>query len=108
MIGKLTFKQYMESKDRLYEATKLTPKQSRTYTVTRYCKFVVGESTTDRKQINLRPQSSITINWLYEDVHNPTAYKVTFTNSKDVNDNAPLVPAWTTHKIQSWLTRNTE
>ena len=108
MVDKLTFKQYLASKEALREAVKQTPKQSNTYKITRYCNFVIGETKDDRQSVNLKPNQSITVEWLYEDVDNPTATNVMFDGVKDIDPVTELIPAWTNQKIQKWLIRNTE
>jgi len=108
MVDKLTFKQYLASKAALREAVKQTPKQTKTYSVTRYCNFVVGESKKDRHSVNLKPSSTISVNWLYEDIDNPIATSVSFDGAKDVDPMDDMLPSWTTKKINTWLARNTE
>ena len=107
MVERLTFKQYLESKKTLREAVEQTPKQTKTYTVNRYCNFVIGESKDDRQSVNLRPNSTITIDWLYEDIDNPTPFKVGFDGLRDSDPMDDLLPAWSSQKIQKWLIRNT-
>ena len=43
-LKKLTFKEYLETKDRLRESIQITPQQTTTYLVNTYCKMVVGEA----------------------------------------------------------------
>lgn len=108
MVDKITFKQYLASKEALREAIKKTPKQTKTYEVNRYCNFIVGESKDDRQVINLKPTSSISIDWLYEDIDNPIATNVNFDGVKDIDPMSDMIPAWNNIKIQKWLTRNTD
>lgn len=107
MVMKLTFKQYLASKEALREAVKQTPRQSKTYQVNRYCNFVVGESKLERQTINLRPTSCITVEWLYEDIDHPIATKINFDGVKNIDPIDDMVPGWSSAKILKWLTRNT-
>lgn len=107
MVDKLTFKQYLASKAALREAVKQTPKQSKTYNISRYCAFVVGESKADRASINLKPKSSITVEWLYEDIDHPTATKINFDGVVGIDPIDDMTPGWSSAKITKWLQRNT-
>jgi hypothetical protein len=107
MVEQLTFKQYLKSKETLYESIKKTPKQTKEYNVTRYCNFIIGENKDDRKTINLKPHMLLTIDWLYENMDDPTPLQVRFDGIKDVSPTDDLIPAWTNRKIQKWLIRNT-
>jgi len=107
-MEKMSFKQYLASKEALREAVKKTPKQSNSYTVARYCNFVIGENKEERQSINLKPNQTITIDWLYEDVDNPSAINVMFEGVKDIDPVEEMTPMWTDQKIQKWLIRNTE
>lgn len=108
MVKNLTFKEYLASKDALREAVKQTPKQTSSYKITRYCNFVIGETKEDRSSVNLKPNQTLMIDWLYEDIDNPTAVAVTFDGVKDIDPIDELIPAWTDQKIKKWLIRNTE
>lgn len=106
MVDRLTFKQYLDSKAELREAVKQTPKQSKSYTVQRYCSFVIGESKDERQTITLRPNASVVVDWLYEDIDNPIPLAVSFGGLKNNDPIDNQIPAWTSHKVQKWLMRN--
>jgi len=103
----LTFKEYLNSKDRLREALKETPQQTKEYVVTKYCKLVVGESKDDKEQINLKPNNKVIVEWLYDDIDNPTITNITFEGICDSIDNENHSTYWQTYKLQRWLLRNT-
>ena len=99
----LTFKQYLASKEKLREAIKNTPKQSVRYTVNKYCKLVVGESKEEKEYVNLKPKHTICVDWLYEDIDNPTPLKISF----DTDQPHDSKTFWQGAKLMKWLNRNT-
>lgn len=102
-----TFKDYLASKEKLVEAIKLTPKQTVKYDVNKYCKLVVGESKDEKEQINLKPNQTIVVDWLYEDIDNPTPLKITFENVCPTINSKEYTNYWQARKLQKWLLRNT-
>ena len=107
MKTKLTFKEYLESKERLREAIEKTPKQVKEYTVSKYCKLVVGESKEEKEQINLKPKQKIIVEWLYNDIDNPTVTKITFNGVCPDIDSNEYNSYWNPKKLQKWLMKNT-
>ena len=77
MSGKISFKEYLESKEALRSAVQEVPKTQIEYEVKKYCTFPIGESN-DRQAIKLKPSNRLFISWLCEDRENPTAVKVEF------------------------------
>jgi hypothetical protein len=106
-MEKITFKQYVESKHRLHEAAKKTPKQNIQYIVHKYCKLVVGENKEEKQYVSLRPNYSVHIEWLYEDIDNPTPVNITVTGSNKISPSQELHAIWPTYRLQKWLQRNT-
>lgn len=106
MAEKLTFKEYVESKERLREAVKNTPQQEVQYTVRKYCKLVVGESKDEKEQINLKPNQTITVSWLYENFDNPTPLSITFNGVKSVDSEQVFSTSWAGFRLERWLMRN--
>lgn len=106
MAKKLTFKEYVESKDRLREAVKSTPQREVQYTVRKYCKLVVGESKEAKEQIILKPSQTITIEWLYENFDNPTPLSITFEGVKSVEADKIFNTSWEGFRLERWLMRN--
>ncbi len=107
MGNNLTFKEYLESKEKLREAIKVTPQQTVQYKVNKYCKLVVGESKDDKEQINLKPNQTIVVEWLYNDIDNPTPLKITFEGVCPKIDSLKYDTYWQPHKLQKWLLKNT-
>ena len=106
MAKKLTFKEYVESKERLREAVKSTPQQEIQYTVRKYCKLVVGESKETKEQINLKPNQTITVEWLYEDFDNPTPLRINFDGVTAIESDKEFGTMWEGFRLERWLLRN--
>jgi len=107
MSFELTFRQYLQSKDALREAVNETPQQTKEYLVTKYCKLVVGESKDNKEQINLKPNNKVIVEWLYDDIDNPSITNITFEGVCDSIDSEDHTTYWQTYKLQRWLLRNT-
>lgn len=103
----LTFKQYLDSKEKLREAVTKTPQRVASYIVRKYCKLIVGESKTQKSQIALKPNQKITIDWLYENVDNPTPVSLKFNGPKDIDAEQMYDTYWQGAKLLKWLARNT-
>jgi len=103
-MKKLTFKEYLETKERLRESIKITPRQSMVYVVEKYSTLVVGESKESKELIKVKPKQEIIIEWLYLDINKPTLVNVTFNGTPGTNTYKMY---WSTRKIQSWLNKNT-
>ncbi len=106
MAYEFTFKQYLESKEKLREAVKSTPQRVAEYSIRKYCKFPVGEIKEDRQYISLKPKQKIIVEWLYNDVYNPTALNVRFEGSDSVDASEEFSIFWDGIKLQKWLVRN--
>ncbi len=102
----LTFKQYLDSKEKLREAVTKTPRREASYTVRKYCKLIVGESKDEKSSVALKPNQKITVDWLYEDIDNPTAVSVKFDGPKDIDAEQPYEIYWQGTKLLKWLARN--
>lgn len=105
MARKLSFKEYLESKEALLGAVEEVPKTKIEYEVKKYCTFPIGESS-ERQAIKLKPSNRLFISWLCEDRENPKAMKVSFegTDSDEINDK----PSWNDAKLLKWLLNNTK
>lgn len=105
-MAKLTFREYLDSKEKLREAVAKTPQRTATYNVRKYCKLVVGESKEDKKQIALKPNQKICIEWLYTDVDNPTIVSMVFEGVKEIEPEEQFDTYWEGSKLIKWLNRN--
>lgn len=103
---KLTFIQYLESKEKLREAVLKTPKRTAIYEMRKYCKLVVGETKEEKQLIALKPTQKITVNFLYENIDNPTIINISFDGVKGVDAEEEYETFWDGAKLLKWLARN--
>lgn len=103
-IKQLSFKQYLESKEKLREAIKNTPQRTAHYIVRKYCNLTVGETKEEKTQIKLRPKHKIIVDWLYEDIDNPTPVNIRFEGPP--NNEQDYSTFWSGSKLLKWLVRN--
>lgn len=103
---KLTFKQYLESKEQLRKAIENTPVTIVEYEIKKYCSMAIGESKDESLPIGLKPKQKVIIQWRYDNFENPTPDYVKFVgvNSIDESEEQPLF--WTGQKLQKWLLRH--
>lgn len=106
MAIKLTFKEYLDSKEKLREAVSKTPQRTASYTVRKYCKLIVGESKEAKNQVALKPNQNIIVEWLYTDVDNPTIVSITFEGVKEIEPDQQYDTYWDGSKLIKWLNRN--
>ena len=106
-MKKLTFAEYVQSKNQLCEALGKTPQRISEYTVQKYCKLVVGESKETKEYVSLKPKHKIFVEWLYEDLGNPTILGIKFEGVSSVDSDEEHESFWEGAKLQKWLHRNT-
>lgn len=106
-MKKLSFKEYLESKQQLLQAISESPIQTLSYDVVKYCKLVVGEKD-DKQHIALKPKNQIVVEWKYLDVNStPEPISIRFENTKDVNESEDYNTYWSGEKLKKWLSKNT-
>lgn len=104
-MKKLTFKQYLDSKQQLIEAIKNTPISIMEYEIRKYCSLTVGESDQSKQLVGLKPHYVLVVEWLYDDVDNPTPKSLRLQSpSGDINETFNTF--WTGVKLQKWLSRH--
>lgn len=106
-ITKLSFKEYLISKQKLREAVLNAPHYTSSYNIKKYCKMVVGESMEDREDISLKPKQSIIVEWLYDNMASPTILNVRFEGVENIDPDEEFETVWTGERLLKWLTRNT-
>lgn len=108
MDTNLTFREYLQSKERLREAVQDIPHQKKEYIITKYCKLVVGESKDEKEQVNLKPNNKVIVEWVYRDIEAPTPVNIMFEGVCDEVDSENHSTYWQSYKLQRWLLRNSE
>lgn len=106
MDDKLTFKEYINSKDRLREAVRQVPERTARYTVNKYCKIAIGETKENKEYVSLKPKQKVEVDWLYEDATNPTVISVRFINVEGINEGDEFNILWGHDRLGKWLSRN--
>jgi len=105
-MKKLSFKEHLESKQKLLAAISETPIQSITYDVTKYCKLVVGTKD-DKQHIPLKPGQKIVVEWEYSgDLTTPTPKSITFHEVKDLANTTQFTTFWESVRLKKWLSKN--
>ena len=101
MSTHITFKEYLESKDRLREAVEQTPIQLVEYEVRKYCRLPIGTSKEEKELLSLKPKQTLVVEWHYDDIKNPQPTNVALNEEK-------FHPYWNGKKLEKWLIRNTK
>jgi hypothetical protein len=104
---KLTFAQYMASKETLRSAVDSAPQRVVEYRVQKYCKLSVGLTKEERAHVKLNPNHTILVDWLYEDVDNPTPLNIRFEGPEIVTD-GDHDANWSGDRLLKWLMKNTQ
>lgn len=105
MSTKLTFSQYLDSKEKLRDAVKQTPQRTAEYKIRKYCKLPVGHNKQTKEYVNLKPNDKVSVHWLYEDFDNPTVVSLKFETKEDAFDQTAL---WSGERLLKWLHRNAQ
>lgn len=107
-MTKLSFKDYYKlSKQQLVEAAKQTPSVVNNYNVRSYCKLPLLNDNSEEVMITLKPKQKVLVNWLYEDINNPTCVSISFDGVKELESYISFKTNWKTKKMIEWLNKNT-
>lgn len=104
---KLTFKEYLASKEKLREAIKNVPTQKTEYVMRKYCKLPVGESKEEKEYVALKPKNKVIVEWLYEDVNNPSVVSLSFEDVDGVSESEEFSIYWSDDRFRKWLNKHT-
>ena len=107
-MKKLTFKEYIESKDQLRLAINESPIHTIPYSIRKYCRIPVGETKECKQYIMLKPKQKVLIEWKYTDSLLPDVISIQFENVDDISVDESFDPFWTTQRLQKWLSVNTK
>lgn len=107
MTEKLTFKEYINSKDCLREAVNKSPERTASYTISKYCKIAIGESKQSKEYVSLKPKQRVEVDWLYEDISNPDVISIRFYGVDGIKDGDEFDILWGHNRLGKWLEKNT-
>lgn len=105
-MEKMSFSQYLDSKEKLREAVENTPVQITEHTVYKYCKFSVGEQE-NKEQISLKPKHKVLVEWVYNDIDNPDVSSIRFKDVEGIDSEQEFDTFWSNYRLQKWLNTNT-
>ena len=106
-MEKLTFKEYLASKEKLREAVKNTPVRKAEYIMRKYCKLPVGSSKDDKQYIALKPKHKLVVEWNHRELDNPDLMSICFENVEGVDGEEEFKSFWSDERFKKWLQRNT-
>ena len=107
-MNKLTFRQYLDSKEQLLSAIANTPVSILEYEVRKYCSLPIGENEEEKVIVGLKPKHKIVVEWCYDNLTNPTPTSIQFDGPQDIVEDEKYNTFWTGTKLQKWLTRHTK
>ena len=105
-MEKLTFKQYLDSEEKLKKAIENTPTTVIEYEVYKYCTLTVGETEDEKIAISMRPKNKILVEWRYDNITAPTPTFIQFDGAKDIESDEKYSTFWSGAKLQKWLSRH--
>lgn len=99
-MERLSFKDYLLTKEQLRTALNETPFKIAKYRVAKYCKLELAETA---EVLSLKPTHELIVEWLYEDMDNPTVESIILL-TKEANS---MISVKMTHsKFSKWVTSN--
>ena len=107
-MEKLTFKQYLDSKDQLIKAMDNIPIAIQEYEVRNYCSLTVGEAEDDKQIISLKPKTKVIVEWQYYNIDHPTPLSVKIVGALDIDEEEQFDTFWTDVKLKKWLSCHTK
>lgn len=99
----LSFKDYIDSKNKLKEALGNIPVTKNSYEVIKYLKIPIIENG-EKIYLSLKPSDKLFVVWEYHDTTNmsPTPASIL------VNNEQYIKPSWSNAKIKKWFESNTD
>lgn len=98
---RLSFSDYVESKNILKNAIEDAPKHKQCFNVTKYCKIPVNENfkTNEKTYFSLKPKDSVEVIWEKHDTQMIVRYII-------INEEYNYFPTWSNKKFSNWLSLN--
>lgn len=104
-MEKLTFKQYVESRDQLLKAIDNIPITVMEYEVRKYCNLVVGTAEAPTT-IQLKPKQHIRITWMCQNPLLPIPESIHIVDQGILSESSHPITT-NSDKLQKWLIRHT-
>jgi len=104
---KLSFKQYLESKEQLRKAVENVPITINEYEVIHYCSLPLGEYEEDKVLVGLKPKQKVVVEWKYDTLDEPTPLNIKIQGAQDIDEGEQFQTFWASNKLQKWLRRHT-
>ena len=97
----LTFKEYIETKNRLKEASSNRPIVKVRYEVKRYCKIPLKAriSDDDKVYFSMKPKNFVEVLWEYETLDSPIAKEIKLISE----DGQIMYFVWSNARIKKWI-----
>jgi len=97
----LSFRDYLQTKNRLKLAGEGAPRAKKMYEATKYCKVPLLEDrdNEDKQYINLKPRDRLEILWEYAIKDDPTPIQVILT----FDDDQVMYFSWNDAKVKKWV-----
>ena len=97
----LSFRDYLESKNKLKSAGQNCPRIKHLYEVRKYCKIPLhdGINEDEKVYISLKPKDTLEILWEYESIEHPVPRQVTLTFDND----QVMYFTWSNAKVVKWI-----
>lgn len=102
---RITFREYLLSKQHLHEQAVSIPTQILRYCITKYCKLSVTYNGDDF-DIKLKPSHIIDIKWQYNN-NERTPLLITFENVPDISEDDEYEINLSDRKMNNWVLTNT-
>lgn len=96
----LSFKQYIESKERLRESILKDPIVKINYAFKKYCKFPTGIKE-EKQFVSLKPNDVVTVAWKYTSPDHRLIESIEFNNEDEI-----VFTYWKDDKIANWIKTN--
>lgn len=104
---KLTFKQYLDSKEQLRQAITQTPVVSRQYEVVDYCNLPVLDECGNKVTLSLKPKVNLVVEWNYKSASDTNPKPASILTEGLASDDEWIEAYWNGNKMQQWLCRHT-
>lgn len=104
-MKKISFAEYLNSKEKLREAVTRSPQRVTAYQIKSYCRLMV-ESNGSKQYLPLCPRQIVKVIWLYENRRKPIPIRIYFENVKSVDPDLRFYTHWSGEKLTNWLNKN--